>query len=185
MSENYSSIHWSKQKKKYDKILWAGILLLIVSFVVFQIVLHPDITPQTILIRATALTAIFLLHIVLAIGPLCRIDSRFLPLLYNRRHLGVSMFLIALVHSVFCIIQFHVLGDANPIVSIFTSNVKYNSISEFPFQVLGFFAFLILFMMAATSHDFWLKNLSPRVWKSLHMGVYVCLLYTSPSPRDS
>ena len=173
MSENYSSIHWSKQKKKYDKILWAGILLLIVSFVVFQIVLHPDITPQTILIRATALTAIFLLHIVLAIGPLCRIDSRFLPLLYNRRHLGVSMFLIALVHSVFCIIQFHVLGDANPIVSIFTSNVKYNSISEFPFQVLGFFAFLILFMMAATSHDFWLKNLSPRVWKSLHMGVYV------------
>src|SRR5207244_1334320 len=30
-----------------------------------------------------------------------------------------------------------------------------------------------LFVMAATSHDFWLKNLSPRVWKNLHMGVYV------------
>ena len=27
--------------------------------------------------------------------------------------------------------------------------------------------------MAATSHDFWLHNLSPYVWKSLHMGVYV------------
>ncbi len=27
--------------------------------------------------------------------------------------------------------------------------------------------------MAATSHDFWLKNLSPKVWKSLHMLVYV------------
>jgi nitrite reductase/ring-hydroxylating ferredoxin subunit len=26
--------------------------------------------------------------------------------------------------------------------------------------------------MAATSHDFWLKNLSPRVWKGLHMLVY-------------
>jgi sulfoxide reductase heme-binding subunit YedZ len=26
--------------------------------------------------------------------------------------------------------------------------------------------------MAATSHDFWLKNLSPRVWKGLHMSVY-------------
>lgn len=173
MSENYAPVHWSRQKKKYDKILWAGILLLIVSFVAFQIILHPSITPQTILIRATALTAIVLLHIILAIGPLCRLDTRFLPLLYNRRHLGVSMFLLAMIHSVFCIIQFHVLGDANPIVSIFTSNTKYDSISEFPFQVLGFFSFLILFMMAATSHDFWLKNLSPRVWKALHMSVYV------------
>jgi nitrite reductase/ring-hydroxylating ferredoxin subunit len=27
--------------------------------------------------------------------------------------------------------------------------------------------------MAATSHDFWLKNLSPRAWKSLHMLVYL------------
>ncbi len=27
--------------------------------------------------------------------------------------------------------------------------------------------------MAATSHDFWLHNLSPRIWKALHMMVYV------------
>ena len=27
--------------------------------------------------------------------------------------------------------------------------------------------------MAATSHDFWLANLSAPVWKSLHMLVYV------------
>ena len=59
------------------------------------------------------------------------------------------------------------------IVSIFTSNLKYNTISEFPFQVLGFFSIIILFLMAATSHDFWMKNLSPRVWKSLHMLVYL------------
>lgn len=154
-------------------ILWAGILLLIMSFVVAQTFLHPDITPQTIIIRVTALTAIVLLHIILVIGPLCRIDERFLPLLYNRRHLGVSMFLIALIHSGFCIMMFHVLGDTNPIVSIFTSNLKYDSISQFPFQVLGFFSIIILFLMAATSHDFWLKNLSPRIWKALHMSVYL------------
>ena len=30
--------------------------------------------------------------------------------------------------------------------------------------------------MAATSHDFWLKNLSPRIWKSLHMLVYLAYI---------
>ena len=28
-------------------------------------------------------------------------------------------------------------------------------------------------MMAATSHDFWLHNLTAPVWKALHMCVYV------------
>ena len=83
------------------------------------------------------------------------------------------MFLIAFIHGVFSIIQFHSLGDTNAIVSVFTSNQHYSAISEFPFQTLGFFALLILFVMAATSHDFWLKNLGPKVWKTLHMGVYV------------
>jgi methionine sulfoxide reductase heme-binding subunit len=32
---------------------------------------------------------------------------------------------------------------------------------------------MILFLMAATSHDFWLRNLTPPVWKTLHMLVYV------------
>ena len=31
---------------------------------------------------------------------------------------------------------------------------------------------LILFLMAATSHDFWLVVCTPRVWKGLHMAVY-------------
>ena len=33
--------------------------------------------------------------------------------------------------------------------------------------------FLILLLMAATSHDFWLAFLTPPIWKSLHMGLYV------------
>ena len=173
MSVKYHAIFWNDQKKKYDKILWVGILLSILSFVIFQLIFRPTITAETIIIRATAFTAIILLHIILSIGPLSRIDPRFLPLLYNRRHLGVSMFFIALIHSVFCIIQYHVLGDTNAILSIFTSNVKYNSISEFPFQVLGFFSIIILFLMAATSHDFWLNNLGRRTWKVLHMMVYL------------
>jgi nitrite reductase/ring-hydroxylating ferredoxin subunit len=41
---------------------------------------------------------------------------------------------------------------------------------------LGFLALIIFFLMAITSHDFWLHNLSPRVWKTLHMFVYLAYL---------
>ena len=173
MSTGYAAVLWSRQKKLYDRYLWLGIMGFIISYAALQLILNPDITIETLIIRATALSAFLLLHIILIIGPLCRIDSRFLPLLYNRRHMGVSMFLLSLVHGGFSIIQFHALSDQNPLVSVFTSNLRYTEISEFPFQVLGLLALVILFMMAATSHDFWLKNLSPRIWKGLHMMVYV------------
>jgi DMSO/TMAO reductase YedYZ heme-binding membrane subunit len=125
------------------------------------------------LIRGLGTCAFFLLHIVLCIGPLCRLDPRFLPLLYNRRHLGVTSFLLGAGHGVFAIIQFHALGDTSPLVSLFTANKRYDSISEFPFETLGFAALVILFIMAATSHDFWLRNLTAPTWKRLHMLVYL------------
>jgi nitrite reductase/ring-hydroxylating ferredoxin subunit len=31
----------------------------------------------------------------------------------------------------------------------------------------------VLFLLAATSHDFWLSFLTPRIWKALHMLLYV------------
>jgi nitrite reductase/ring-hydroxylating ferredoxin subunit len=46
-------------------------------------------------------------------------------------------------------------------------------LSDFPFQPLGLMALVILFLMAATSHDFWLVNLTAPVWKRLHMMVYI------------
>lgn len=173
MSVNYASVLWNRQKKIYDRIMLGLVAIYLVLFILFNIIFHPEITVETLIIRATGTCAILMLHIILIIGPLCRIDSRFLPLLYNRRHLGVTMFIIGLVHGVFSIIQFHALGDVNPLVSLFLSNTHYDSLSNFPFEIFGFFALLILFLMAATSHDFWLKNLSPKVWKALHMLVYV------------
>ena len=173
MSITYSAVGWNNQKRKYVKVLWLGILLFLILFIALQFILHPTISIETLIIRSTAITAFLLLHIILMIGPLCRIQHKYLPLLYNRRHLGVSMFLIAAIHSIFCMIQFHALGDTNPIVSIFTSNKNYSAISDFPFQALGFIAFIILFLMAISSHDFWMKNLSARFWKSMHMLVYI------------
>jgi methionine sulfoxide reductase heme-binding subunit len=58
-------------------------------------------------------------------------------------------------------------------VSLLSSNTRFTSIAQFPFQLLGFLALVILFLMAATSHDFWLHTFSPRTWKRLHMLVYL------------
>jgi nitrite reductase/ring-hydroxylating ferredoxin subunit len=77
-----------------------------------------------------------------------------------------------MAHGTFAFVQFHALGNVNPLVSLFISNRRYGSVAEFPFESLGFFALLILFLMAATSHDFWLRNLTAPVWKRLHMLVY-------------
>lgn len=173
MSVNYASVLWNKEKARYDRGILLFVLSYLVVFYALHAIVHPEATFETLLIRAFGILAFFILHVILVIGPLCRLNTRFLPLLYNRRHLGVTMFLIALIHGVFSIAQFHALGNINPIKSIFLSNTEYGSLNQFPFQVLGFFGLIILGMMAATSHDFWLKNLGLKVWKGLHMLVYV------------
>lgn len=173
MAEQYRAVLWNPQKKRYDRVIAGLVLGFLLVFVLSQLLLFPAITPETLIIRATGSLAFLLLHLILMIGPLARLDARMLPLLYNRRHLGVSMFLIALIHGIFNLIQFHSLGNLDPISSLFQSNPHYESLTQFPFQVLGFFALLILSIMAATSHDFWLKTLGPKVWKSLHMLVYL------------
>src|SRR5678809_209371 len=142
-------------------------------FVGLGAILYPTATAETLLIRGFATLALVLLHVILCIGPLCRLDRRFLPLLYNRRHAGVTMCLLGLVHAALVIVTYHAGGDTNPILSIFKGSPLTASIAGVPFQPFGFFALVILLLMAATSHDFWLANLSAPVWKSLHMLVYV------------
>src|SRR5215467_3696049 len=173
MSHVYQAVGWNRQKRFYDTILTVGVLFYVGLFVGIGSVLYPTATAETLIIRSVGSAAFFLLHVVLCIGPLCKLDSRFLPLLYNRRHLGVVTFLLGALHGMFEIIQFHSLGDKDPLVNLLTSNQNFQNLLDFPFQQLGFLALLILFLMAATSHDFWLRNLTPPVWKTLHMLVYV------------
>lgn len=181
MSTAYQAVGWNRQKRFYDIALLGLVLLSAGAFGTVIALRHPDTTAETFIIRFTSLTAFVLLHVTLAIGPLARLVPSFMPLLYNRRHLGVTVAMLAMAHAVFSVIQFHAFGDTNPVVSVFTAYDKdylsafrnFRSISRFPFEVFGFGALLILFLMAATSHDFWLKNLGPLVWKRLHQLVYV------------
>jgi DMSO/TMAO reductase YedYZ heme-binding membrane subunit/nitrite reductase/ring-hydroxylating ferredoxin subunit len=172
MSVSYQAVGWNHAKRIYDAVLVSGVALYLAIFVGVGALVHANATAETLLIRGLGTAALLLLHVILAIGPLCRLDKRFLPLLYNRRHLGVTMFLLGLAHGTFAIFQFHALGDVNPLVSVFVSNQRYGSVADFPFQALGFLALVILFLMAATSHDFWLHNLSAPAWKRVHMMVY-------------
>jgi sulfoxide reductase heme-binding subunit YedZ len=176
MSAGYRAIQWSPYKGRYDAALVACVLTYLGLFHIVAKLIHHGrhaISDEILAMRALGSCALFLLHLILCIGPLARLDRRFLPLLYNRRHLGVTMFLLALLHAAIALGFYHGFGRINPLNSLLTSNTQYRSLSAFPFEMFGLLALIILFGLAATSHDFWLKNLSPRIWKSLHMLVYL------------
>src|SRR6185295_13213602 len=149
MSTTYRAISWNPQKRAYDLVAGGMAVTFLALFVAVQAALRPELTIETLLIRALGATAFTLLHVILCIGPLARLDRRFLPLLYNRRHLGVMMFTLALAHGAFSIIQFHAAGTLNPLVSVFVSNARYTTLSQIPFQPFGLVALTILFLMAA------------------------------------
>ncbi len=176
MSVSYKAVGWTAYKKRHDWILVLGVVVFLAVFAGLGLFFHPRETLEILLMRATAVAAITLLHIILVIGPLARRNKLWLPLLYNRRHLGVTMFLLALIHALLALLTYHVGGSTNAFLSIFTSDAG-TRMSSFPFQAFGFGALLILFVMAATSHDFWLANLTAPVWKTLHMFVYLAYAF--------
>ena len=176
MSVGFRAVQWNRAKLIYDGILLVAVALYIAVFVLVGWRIHPpkDL-PEAIdlYIRAFGSCAFVMLSVILSIGPLARLDRRFLPLLYNRRHFGVLTFLVAVLH-VCLMIAWYVAQDKLPSLGVeLTTWADYGKFIGFPFKVLGIAALLVLFLMAATSHDFWLAFLTPRIWKSLHMALYV------------
>lgn len=173
MTDRYRGITWNRHKRVYDACVVVAILLGVGGFALGTALTadeSPD--PAVVLLRALGLTAFTMLHVVLCIGPLARLTDRALPLLYNRRHLGVATFLVALAHAVLVLGYYGGFGVTDPFSAVLFRDRSFGSIATFPYELLGFGAFLILFALASTSHDFWLKQLSPSVWKGLHMSVY-------------
>lgn len=173
MSAFYRAVNWNRQKSIYDALLAGFVLVYLALFISVSLLRDPNATIETALIRSLGTAAFLLLTVILAIGPLARLSPAFLPILYNRRHLGVVMALLALAHATFAIVQFHTLGDLNPFVSLLTGAADVRHVRVFPFELPGLVALGILLLMAATSHDFWLANLTAPVWKAIHMLVYV------------
>lgn len=175
MSVRYVAVQWNAHKRRYDALLAVAIGgYLLTFFVLGKALFRADqaISDPILAIRALGTCAYVLLHIILCIGPLARLNRRFLPLLYNRRHLGVATFLVALVHAALVVGFYHGFGVVSPLVSLLTSNTNFTSLRAFPFELPGLAALLIMLLMAATSHDFWNRHLGPRAWKRIHMLVY-------------
>ena len=175
MAHGYRIVQWTPFKKSYDAALLLGVFVFVAAYLVSALAFAPpgeSALPIQGVLRALGACAFALLTLILLIGPLARLSPRFLPLLYNRRHLGVTCFLLALAHGALVVLWYHGFSDLNPFVSLLASNPRYDSIQGFPFESLGVIALLILFVMAATSHDFWNTVLGPNMWKALHMLVY-------------
>ena len=111
MSVGFRAVQWNRAKLVYDAILLAGVALYIGTYLIVAHWLDPpkDLPAAIDLrIRAFGTCAFLMLTIILSIGPLARLDRRFLPLLYNRRHFGVLTFFVALAHVWFMIEWFAV-----------------------------------------------------------------------------
>jgi nitrite reductase/ring-hydroxylating ferredoxin subunit len=85
----------------------------------------------------------------------------------------VATFVIAALHLGFMLEWYFVQDNLPNLATELSTWSDYGKFIGFPFKVLGIAALLILFLMAATSHDFWLAFLSPQAWKALHMALYV------------
>lgn len=175
MSTAYKPVGWNRNKLVYDGFLLCGVVV----YLLIYLKLAPQLSQSVQLVDAPILRmqafgslAFLLLTVILAIGPLARLDTRFLPLLYNRRHFGVMTAIVAATHAMFVLEWYFSFSAIPRLTALFTSNTSVGSIIGFPFELFGVFALLILVVLAATSHDFWLSFLSPPVWKAIHMSVY-------------
>ena len=176
MSVGFQAVQWNRAKYVYDGVLLAGVVLYLGAFMIVGSWLTPPKNAAEwidLRIRALGTCAFLMLSLILMIGPLARIDRRFLPLLYNRRHFGVATFFVALAHALSMVQWFYVQDALPSLVTEMTNWPTYGKFIGFPFKTLGLAALFVLLLMASTSHDYWLNLLSPPVWKWLHMAVYV------------
>ena len=175
MSVKYVPVQWNRNKWLYDAVLVAlvGTYLWIFLRVAPEALDHARPIDGAIRnARAFGTCAFLMVTTILCIGPLARLDRRFLPLLYNRRHFGVITTVVSVSHAGFVLDWYFAFSPHSKFEALLFSNTAYGEFVGFPFESLGIFALVCLLILAATSHDFWLSFLTPRVWKVFHYLLY-------------
>src|SRR5258705_11506962 len=143
MSVGFKAVQWNGRKLIYDVIVLGCALTFIVSFVLVQSRLTPpnnNLDWIDLRINACGVCAFTMLTIILSIGPLARLDKRFLPLLYNRRHFGVMMFIVAPAHASFVVEWFAERGALHELWQEISQRALGLKIIRFSMEVPGLFA---------------------------------------------
>ncbi|MGB0507711.1 MAG: Rieske 2Fe-2S domain-containing protein [Pikeienuella sp.] len=175
MSVSYIPVQWNTFKYRYNLALVAMVAAYLYIFIELapgMLGYQPPINAQVHNARAFGSCAFFMLTVILAIGPLARLDKRFLPLLYNRRHFGVLTFFVAITHAGFILDWYFAFSNSDKYEALLFANTAYGQALGFPFEVFGIFTLFCMAVLATTSHDFWLKFLTPRIWKAMHYLIY-------------
>lgn len=180
MSVKYVPVQWNTNKWVYDAVL----MIVVTAYILIFLRLGSpaaDFTrpPDNAILRMRAFgsCAFLMLSFILCIGPLARLDKRYLPILYNRRHFGVMTAIVAFTHAVYVLNWYFSFAPISQLEGLLSSNLSYTQILGFPIEILGVAALLILAVLAATSHDFWLAYLSAPVWKALHLLIYPAYVF--------
>ena len=175
MTLGFQAVQWNRAKIVYDLVLGVAVLAYLALFMAVEIAgtaPGAKVDWTDLRLKAFGTCAFLMLSVILCIGPLARLSPRFLPLLYNRRHFGVAMAAMAALHG-WSMFEWYIARGVLPsLLEELGKPALYVSFIGFPFKVLGMLALAILFVMAATSHDYWQQYLSARTWKRLHMAVY-------------
>jgi nitrite reductase/ring-hydroxylating ferredoxin subunit/DMSO/TMAO reductase YedYZ heme-binding membrane subunit len=169
MSVKLVPVSWTPFKIWFDGVLLAAVALYLTAYTWLA---SGGLDDATVAIRARGSLAFILVTLALAIGPAARLDRRFLPLLYNRRHLGVITALVAASHALAVLDWYFVFSPTPPLLALLISEPGITQWPGTPFIPFGIAALAILAVLAATSHDFWLAFLGPPLWKAMHMALY-------------
>jgi nitrite reductase/ring-hydroxylating ferredoxin subunit len=176
MSVLYTPVQWNRAKWVYDAVMVGAVALYLIIF----LKVAPAYTDATrpvdgaiLRMRAFGSCAFLMLTVILCIGPLAKLDRRWMPLLYNRRHFGVLTAVIATIHAMHVLDWYYAFSPTPKLEGLLAANTSFGQVLGFPFELFGVAALIILWLLAATSHDFWLSFLTAPVWKRLHFLIYI------------
>ena len=175
MSVKYIPVQWNRNKYVYDAVLVAFAATYVLVFMWLggpAAKMTQPVDAQILKMRAFGTCAFFMLTLILCIGPLARLDRRFLPILYNRRHFGVLTTVVAITHAYQVVNWYFNYSPIPRLEALLSANTSFGQLLGFPIEALGIFGLTCLAILAATSHDFWMSFLTAPVWKRLHLLIY-------------
>jgi len=145
----------------------AGLATLVAVWFIGGRAIYRGLDLDVLLVQATAILTFLFLSAAISIGPLSRLWTPAIRLVYFRRHLGVATWALAMSHAA---VVMHYGNNWKPanILEVLPGQ----KVAGIPFTLFGVGALLVLSAMALTSWDYFLHRWTPARWKRLHMAVY-------------